>query len=252
VAGVFVTDFKGHNDLTVTRLTADPVTSIYTDAFGGSSPGNNPAYLTNFVGATNNGTGDGKRGDFHNLEMTTNSTGTLRFDFSVPLTSQDRILLTDTDMKEQYSLEASFINGSISNYVSFVGWPAGYFSGQTGINPNANWPIWNPATGILVSGYLVNLNEELFILTPAQEINRLVISKQSGSTATTEINFISLPVLLGVEGSGTNVVLTWTNSAFALQAAPAVNGTYTNIPGATSPYTNAIDAPQEFFRLKGN
>jgi hypothetical protein len=184
--------------------------------------------------------------------MTKNSTGTLQFDFSEPLTSQDRILLTDTDQNEQYSLQAYFINGSVSNQVSFVGWPADDFSGQTGINPNANWPFWNPATGSLVSGYHGDLNEELFVLTPAQNINRLVISKQSGSGPTTEINFISLPVLLGVEETGTNVVLTWTNSAFALQAAPAVNGTYTNIPGATSPYTNAIAAPQEFFRLKGN
>ena len=48
---------------------------------------------------------------------------------------------------------------------------------------------------------------------------------------------------------GTNAVLTWSSSAFALQSAPAVNGTYTNITGATSPFTNGIDSPTKFYRL---
>jgi len=37
-----------------------------------------------------------------------------------------------------------------------------------------------------------------------------------------------------------------------LQSAPAVTGPFTNLPGATSPYTNPLTAPQQFFRLKGN
>ncbi len=251
VAGVFITDFKGHNDLTVTRLTADSV-SFYTDAFGGGTPGNNPAYLTNFVGTANNGTGDGTAGDFENLNMSSDSTGTLEFDFLYPLTPQDRILLTDVDGPEQYLLQAYFINGSASNQVSFVGWPASDFSGTAGIIPNANWPVWNPAAGTLISGTAGNLNEELFVLTPAQNINRLVIAKQSGSGWSTDINFVSLQTPLAIKKTDTNVVLTWTNSAFGLQAAPAVTGSYTNIPAATSPYTNAITDLQKFFRLNAN
>jgi hypothetical protein len=250
----FVTDFKGHNDLKVTRLTADRVTSVYTDAFGGSSPGNNPAYLTNFVGASNNGTGDGTKGHFHNLEMTTNATGTLQFDFAEPLTSYDRILLTDTDQNEQYSLQAYYIDGVVSNQVSFVGWPATNYSGQTGITPDARWPIWNPAQGTLVSGGTLgtDLNEELFVLTPAQNISRLIITKQSAAVFTTEINFISLQVPLQIQQAGSNVLLTWTNSAFSLQTSPSVSGSYTNIPGATTPYTRPTSAPQEFFRLNAD
>ena len=30
---------------------------------------------------------------------------------------------------------------------------------------------------------------------------------------------------------------------------PAITGTFTNIPGATSPYTNVISSGQRFFRL---
>jgi len=85
----------------VTRLTADSV-SLYSDVFGGATPGNNPAYLTNFVGVTNNGTGDGIAGDFEDLNMTSDSTGTLQFDFLSPLTPQDRILLIDVDGPESY------------------------------------------------------------------------------------------------------------------------------------------------------
>ena len=47
------------------------------------------------------------------------------------------------------------------------------------------------------------------------------------------------------------LVLSWTNAGFSLQSAPAIPGTFTNFPGATSPYTNALTTPQQFFRLKG-
>jgi hypothetical protein len=52
--------------------------------------------------------------------------------------------------------------------------------------------------------------------------------------------------------SGSQYVLSWANAAFSLQCAPAVTGTYTNIPGATSPYTNTITGGKRFFRLIAN
>lgn len=48
----------------------------------------------------------------------------------------------------------------------------------------------------------------------------------------------------------TNLVLSWDDPSFQLQSAPIVSGPYTNIPGATSPYTNAATSPQQFFRLQ--
>jgi hypothetical protein len=48
------------------------------------------------------------------------------------------------------------------------------------------------------------------------------------------------------------LVLNWTNASLSLQIAPAVTGPFTNLPGAISPYTNALTAPQQFFRLIGN
>jgi hypothetical protein len=48
------------------------------------------------------------------------------------------------------------------------------------------------------------------------------------------------------------LVLSWTNAGFNLQTTPSVSGTFTNLPGATSPFTNAFTGPQQFFRLKSD
>jgi hypothetical protein len=56
------------------------------------------------------------------------------------------------------------------------------------------------------------------------------------------------PVLASTTISNTTV-LSWSDPTFGLQAAPAANGTFTNIPGATSPYTNQITGNQQYFRL---
>ena len=54
-----------------------------------------------------------------------------------------------------------------------------------------------------------------------------------------------------VQSPGNAIVLSWSNTAFDLQAGLAVTGPYTNITSAISPYTNAISGPQRFFRLVG-
>jgi hypothetical protein len=54
---------------------------------------------------------------------------------------------------------------------------------------------------------------------------------------------------LFIQSDGQNAMLTWEDSTFALQAAPTPAGTFTNVTGATSPFTNALDAPAKFFRL---
>lgn len=45
------------------------------------------------------------------------------------------------------------------------------------------------------------------------------------------------------------LILSWTNAAFNLQATAESSGVYTNIPAATSPYTNNITGSRQFFRL---
>lgn len=74
-----------------------------------------------------------------------------------------------------------------------------------------------------------------------------------GTTGTDRVdNFLvsgtSLP-LLNLQLAGTNTIVTWNDSSFALQAAPEMTGTFTNVAGASSPYTNGLDGPARFYRL---
>jgi hypothetical protein len=60
-----------------------------------------------------------------------------------------------------------------------------------------------------------------------------------------------VPIQLNIQSAGSNVILSWNDpdSIFKLQAAPLVNGPFTNVPGAGNPFTNAANAAQQFFQL---
>ena len=60
------------------------------------------------------------------------------------------------------------------------------------------------------------------------------------------------PIPLKIQPLTGKVVLNWTNPVFNLQSAPEVTGTFTNIPNATSPYTNLTSGNRNFFRLIAN
>ena len=77
----------------------------------------------------------------------------------------------------------------------------------------------------------------------------------AGSSYSTTIKYSSSlppPVQLDFQKLNNALVLSWTNAGSNLQAARAVTGPFTNLPGATSPYTNPLTAPQQFFRLRGD
>jgi uncharacterized repeat protein (TIGR03803 family) len=57
------------------------------------------------------------------------------------------------------------------------------------------------------------------------------------------------PPDLGIQLVGNTVILNWNDPAFVLQAASGVTGSFTNVPFAVSPYTNAITGSKVFFRL---
>jgi hypothetical protein len=82
-----------------------------------------------------------------------------------------------------------------------------------------------------------------------------------GATGTIRVDLMTVfgnplgsisPIPLNIKVAGTNVILSWSNPVFSLQAAPNVTGTYSTISGANSPYTNSITGSQQFFRLKSN
>ena len=75
---------------------------------------------------------------------------------------------------------------------------------------------------------------------------------QGGSLGLGTVFKLDLSPRLTIQPLGNAVVLSWINPAFHLQSAQEVAGAYTDIPGATSPYTHAITGGQRFFRLIGN
>jgi hypothetical protein len=79
------------------------------------------------------------------------------------------------------------------------------------------------------------------------------LSSVTGGSGYATIKYSSsIMPYLDIQRFNDQVVLKWTGGAFSLQSAAAIDSTFTNIPGATSPYTNPIVGPQQFFRLKGN
>lgn len=60
------------------------------------------------------------------------------------------------------------------------------------------------------------------------------------------------PIPLNIGRQGSKLVLTWADVSFALQSSPSLMGAFTNVPGATSPYTNSLTGAPKFFRLRGN
>jgi len=61
---------------------------------------------------------------------------------------------------------------------------------------------------------------------------------------------VSNPGSVSIARNANNVILTWTGT-WQLQAAPAVTGPFTNVPGIViGPYTNAIGAGTKFYRLR--
>jgi hypothetical protein len=75
---------------------------------------------------------------------------------------------------------------------------------------------------------------------------RVGLSFASVLPSTTTVQSIPLTY----ERRSANLILRWTNANFMLQSAPGPKTTFTNVPGATSPFTNSMTGPGKFFRLK--
>jgi len=68
--------------------------------------------------------------------------------------------------------------------------------------------------------------------------------------AVSRVNYAvaAAPVTLSIAKSGSDVVLTWPTGT--LQGSGSVTGPYTNVVGATSPYTKTVSGGQGYFRVK--
>jgi uncharacterized repeat protein (TIGR03803 family) len=79
-------------------------------------------------------------------------------------------------------------------------------------------------------------------------------TSQGGNTGSGVVFALSLnstppPLAVSARMSPDGLVLNWSDPSFTLQAAVALTGSFTNVPGATSPFTNSLPATQGFFRL---
>ncbi len=87
-------------------------------------------------------------------------------------------------------------------------------------------------------------------------VGNVYVTGSYGSGATENYSTIkyasSLRPPLKIQRMNNKPVLSWTNSAFTLQSASSPAGTFTNVAGAKSPFTNGVTGGQQFFRLIGN
>jgi hypothetical protein len=60
------------------------------------------------------------------------------------------------------------------------------------------------------------------------------------------------PIPLNFQLNGGSLILNWGNPAFFLQLATNAAGSYSNITGGASPFTNTSPNSQIFYRLKSN
>jgi hypothetical protein len=95
----------------------------------------------------------------------------------------------------------------------------------------------------------VDTNHNVFVAGFAQQLS---LDTDIDFDVLAVVKYSPPPPLLQGLWAGNALVLRWTNAAFGLQSALSPPGPFTNIPGATSPWTNTLSAPQLFFRLLAN
>jgi uncharacterized repeat protein (TIGR03803 family) len=74
----------------------------------------------------------------------------------------------------------------------------------------------------------------------------------NGTGTIYSLSFASPPVTLNAQISAGSLVINWTNSAFSLQAAPALSGPYATLTNAVPPYKITPTNQQQYFRLRSN
>lgn len=257
----FVTDFKGSNDVTVTKLTGSCTQPDSISTLGGAYSSGNPWYITNFTGSPLNGTGDGNIGDIEEID-TTNGLS-LQFDFALRLTPQDRFFLFDCDISEQYHIRAFIKNGTNYTAESLVNWTVQYFPGSTEEQPNSSFPLWDGINGLLTAQTAYNLNDNLTVFTPDQVVDRVIVTQLTagGVTDSAGLQFVNLtpvqiqsPLLAGT--CFTFNFSTVSNQSYTIQQNTDLTTTnwtfYTNITGNGSLYQFLVPVSsnqQQFFRV---
>jgi hypothetical protein len=114
------------------------------------------------------------------------------------------------------------------------------------LHSNANTPLAIGAWMAAGNSYATATIDDVAIWNRVLSLDE--IQALAGQTKT-PTNLLISPDCLTVDRNGTNITVRW-NSEGALQAAGEVSGTYTNVPGATSPYNPSPADARRYFRLQ--
>ncbi|MGP8201415.1 MAG: choice-of-anchor tandem repeat GloVer-containing protein [Limisphaerales bacterium] len=224
---------SGYGTVFKVNIDGSSFSNVYS--FTGGSDGANPEADMVLAGNTLYGTASGGGGGANGTVFSVNTNGgnfhSAQFDYGNGANPQAGLLLLGN------TIYGTAVNGGNS------GWGV-VFDVNTNLSSiSALYSFTDELDGAGPEGGLVMEGTALYGTTQADN--------SAGASGTVfAFNVPGLLPTLSIALQGSNhVALTWNNGSFVLQSAPTLTGTYTNVPSASSPWTNAITGAQQFFRL---
>lgn len=237
------------------RAVYDDVSGLYSNASG--------AYPNRRLALGNDGCFYGSTSDGG-----TNRVGTI---FKVTTNGVLAALATFAAAGDNQNAQFTNANGAFPSGGLVLGNDGNFYGVTSSGGVNGSGTIFNvTANGVITtlfafaagqyneSGNYTNANGAVphAVLTLGTNGNFYGTTAQGGSGGYGTVFKLNISTLesipLSISANDNQAVLIWTNSAFSLQSAPDITGTFTNVPGATSPYTNNIAGQQQYFRLISN
>jgi hypothetical protein len=99
----------------------------------------------------------------------------------------------------------------------------------------------SPELVVTFTNFAASAGRTLSFHTDGNAGSQLTLTRINYATAAT-------PITLSIARTAGNVTVTWTGGA--LQSATNVHGTYSDVSGASSPYTIPASGTQQFFRVR--
>ncbi len=140
-----------------------------------------------------------------------------------------------------------YINGEARSSFPVSGIP--FIQNGTGIIPNGDGISGDGTLGVSpgLGNTVLGQRTDAAFGTFIGAIDDTAVYNYALSPQQVQLHFLNT-VKLTIIQSGNNVILSWPFGT--LQSAPAATGTYFDVGGATSPYTNSISGTMKFYRVR--